>query len=755
MTDAQTIRDDRPAAEWTDAYPVGNGRLGAMPFGQFPTEKLLLNEETIWHRGPDQFMPEDSPAHLEEVRRLEAAGSYAEADRYFESHLQARIDPYSYQYLGWLQINYLTDSAPLETRRRLDLATGIAETIHRLVDGTTITQQVWASVPADCIVVHITADRPVGLKLTLDEAPTEGGDLVKRGSGTGEHPDVVRYEGRVRVLGATTGEANALVAPARTSHTILVSAATNFDRQHSDRMLPDGWQEKALRDLDEAARLPVDALREAAVADHQHYFDRLSLDLGTTAPEVAVLTTPQRLARIRGGHTDDPDLIETYFQFGRYLLIASSRPGTLPANLQGIWNPHRNAPWGSDFHLNINIQMNYWLAETTNLSELHQPFIDLIRYFQLRGRDMARRLGMQGWSMGHATDLWGNARMMSSRAYWGGSFFGGQWMTFHILEHYRFTQDEQVLADNWDVLTASAAFVDSWLIPGPEEGQLMARPSASPENSFRYVDSAGEEHSAAFSAGNSFDQFMVLQVFNDYLEAADVLGRRDDTLVQKIASTLPRVYRPQIGADGRLMEWRFPFDEPEPGHRHISQVLGAYPGNQINLDEDPAMRDAVRKTLDYRLDHGGAATGWSRAWVIGMFARLSNADEAYANLIEILRRSTADSLLDMHPPFQIDGNFGATAAVAEMLLHSHNDELRLLPALPAAWPTGSVAGLRARGDFTVSIAWQDRQLTGLQVDFGPNSPDRVTLSYQGRTVEITGAPGSGHALNASAFAPAP
>ena len=735
--EASIIRDNQSAVEWTDAYPVGNGRLGAMAFSQFPQEKILLNEETIWHRGPDRPMPEDSFEHLEEIRRLEATGDYFAADRYFENHIQNEVRPYSYQLLGWLQIDYLTESPAIETERSLDLATGIAESVHRLDDGSTVTQHVWASVPADCIVVRIFADNAIGIRLSLDGAVVEADDLVKRGSGTGDHPDVVRYEGRVRLIESVATQEGALVAPARFEHTILISAATNLDRHNTEAMLPDGWEVKAKADLDRVAPQTATALRDEAVAGHRKYYDRMSLDVGTTAPAIAALTTPQRLARIQAGAADDPDLIETYFQFGRYLLIASSRPGTLPANLQGIWNPHEVAPWGSDFHLNINLQMNYWLAETTNLSELHQPLIDLVRRFQPRGRDMARRLGMAGWAMPHATDVWGSAHLMSSRAYWGGSFFGGQWLTHHILEHYRFTQDPQVLADNWDILTASTEFVQAWLIPGPTDGQLMARPSASPENSFSYMDEAGEVREAAFSAGNTFDQFMARQVFDEYLEAAGVLGKLGDEFVQDIAATSPRVFVPQIGADGRLMEWRLPFDEPEPGHRHISQVIGAFPGNQIDLDTDLAMRDAVEKSITYRLEHGGAATGWSRAWIIGMFARLSDGEQAYHHLLEILRRSTVGNLFDMHPPFQIDGNFGAAAAVAEMLLHSHAEQIRLLPALPDAWSTGSVKGLRARGDFTVSFSWQEGRVTHLKVEFGPRSPSRVEVTFNGQTLELT------------------
>ena len=507
-------------------------------------------------------------------------------------------------------------------------------------------------------------------------------------------------------------------------------------------MLPDGWQEKASLDLDHLNGKSPDDVEKAAISNHSQYFKRVEVDFGETAEEVALLPTKARLDRIKKGQTDDPDLVETYFQFGRYLLIASSRPGCFPANLQGLWNPHMSAPWGSDYHLNINIQMNYWLAETTNLSEMHYPFFDLIRYFQPTGQKMARNMGMKGWCMGHSTDIWGHAQIMSSQPYWGGSFFGGQWLTFHILEHYRFCRDKKFLEENWDILTESTKFVESWLIPGPEGGQLMARPSCSPENSFLYENKDGKEVSAALSAGNTFDQCIILQTFSDYLEAAEALGKQDDPFVKKIKETIPKVYRPQIAQDGRLMEWRLPFNEREPGHRHISHLIGAYPGNQLNLDCDPEIRAAVIKSIEGRLKKGGAGTGWSRAWTIGMFARLGDSKEAYENLIAILRKSTLDNLFDNHPPFQIDGNFGAAAAVAEMLLHSHNNEIKLLPALPSQWPDGHVRGLRARGDYTVDIEWKNGKLLTATIHAGTDAAaGKVPVVYDGKKTEIEIKPG--------------
>jgi len=731
------LRDVEPASNWSHSYPVGSGRLGAMPQGTFPAESILINEETIWeNKGYMETLP-GSAKHFAVVEELVAAKQYNEADRYFEETLLDQRNPYSYQLAGWLRLQYGESSGLKAVERELDLTTGIALNRYELENGVQIEQQVLASYPDDVILVRIEASEPISLQLGMDSGrlktgavTVESGDLILRNSGSGDYGTGYVCRVRARVDGQLGRTETTLNIEDSRNITITVSVATDMDRDAPGQVLPEGWQEKAVRDLDAVEERPFTELVAGAVADHRKYFERVSIDFGKTHPSIHERTTKQRLQRIKDGAHNDPDLIETYYQFGRYLLIATSRPGTFPPNLQGVWNPHKHARWSSDYHLDINLQMNYWLADSTNLSELHHPLFHLIRTFQPHGREMARRLGAQGWCMSICTDIWGHAKPMSRRARWSGSMLCGQWIGLHILDHYRFTRDKQFLLDNWDILTASTEFAESWLIPGPE-GTLMSRPGNSPENTFLYINKAGEEVEGVLSTGNSFDQYLIMNVFEDYIEAANALGRSDDPYVQTIKGLLPKLYQPKIGEDGRLMEWRFPFGELEPGHRHISHIFGAYPGNQFDLENDGTMRDAVLASLEYRLAHGGAGNGWSRAWTIGIMARLSDAARAYENLNALLRESTKDNLFNIvNGIFQIDGNFGATSTITEMLLHSHGEEIKLLPALPNDyWPDGSVSGLRARGDLTVDIDWKDGKLKSATFLPGPNAPEHITIAY--------------------------
>ena len=753
--DNEVIWDDACAAHWEDAYPVGNGRLGAMTFATFPKERILLNEESIWANLGKMYMEEHAFPHFEKIRELEAAGDYKGADDTFVEHISKKGSrfkfPQSYQLAGWLNLHYQNTDEIVSTHRALDIRTGIATAIYTLSDGSTITQEVFASAPDDVIVVSIRSDNPIDIMATMDGAQIEGGELVLTGQADGALG--TKFQNRLRaslVPSGVSSTSGALEFKQVSAMTFQLAIATNFNRQDSTQPLAEGWQEKTTGTLKLLKGKSFSQIRASAIADHQKYYNRVHFDIGKTSDDILATPTKDRLKRLKAGSHDDPDLMETYYQFGRYLLIASSRPGCLPANLQGIWNPYKRPPWASDYHLNINVQMNYWPAESCNLAELHQPFIDLIRMYQPSGKDMARRMGMKGWAMGHSTDVWGSARSMGVAPMWSATYLGGQWMTFHILEQYRYNRDPQMLSDNWDILTASTEFCESYLIPGPD-GTLMARPASSPENMFSYVDQNGVKQKAALSAGTSVEQFMILQVFNDYVEAAQVLGKMDDPLVQRVQELLPKIYRPKVGEDGRLMEWRLPFEETHRGHRHISHVIGAYPGNVIDLDDDPVMRSAVIKSIEGRIANGGAGTGWSRAWTIGMFARFSDGESAYDNFYAILVKSTLDNLWDAHPPFQIDGNFGTTAAIAEMLLHSHNEEIKLLPALPSRWQDGSIQGLRARGDYTVDITWADGKLTESTIRAGKNSSGDVKVNYQGQVRTISPKAGESITLNAGAF----